>query len=221
MLTVTSSFNRIILLASLVTAMAFCVSVKAAEDVQQGLTQVQYSHSPGVEIISFREIFPEFADQDSTPLLRIYGDGRVIVHHPTYMKFAGQYEMHLSPQELDELVYQLTSALNNFKINEIKRQKAEADIKYVNSLTRIEDLVVTVESDPEISVFNLNIESIQFGNPQQEIVNKPRLDRSWQGLGFDARNYPENESIQNLMQVENALRALAKSEELVFLRSVK
>ena len=41
---------------------------------------------------------------DDTPLLRIYGDGRVLVHFPVYMRRAGDYGLRLDSTELDGLL---------------------------------------------------------------------------------------------------------------------
>lgn len=47
------------------------------------------------------------AQRDPTPLLRVYGSGRVRVHFPVYMKKAGDYEMQLSHAELNALLRML------------------------------------------------------------------------------------------------------------------
>lgn len=41
---------------------------------------------------------------DPTPFVRVYPDGRVLVHYPAYMKRAGDYELRLSDEELQELL---------------------------------------------------------------------------------------------------------------------
>lgn len=44
------------------------------------------------------------ADPDPTPFVRVFCEGRVLIHYPAYTKRAGEYELVLSPQELDELL---------------------------------------------------------------------------------------------------------------------
>lgn len=41
---------------------------------------------------------------DPTPFVRVYPDGRVLVHYPAYMKRAGDYELRLSDEELRDLL---------------------------------------------------------------------------------------------------------------------
>lgn len=41
---------------------------------------------------------------DPTPFVRVYPDGRVLVHYPAYMKRAGDYELRLSDDELRDLL---------------------------------------------------------------------------------------------------------------------
>lgn len=44
------------------------------------------------------------ANPDRTPFVRVYGDGRVLIHRPLYMKKAGDYTLKLSQKELDNLL---------------------------------------------------------------------------------------------------------------------
>jgi hypothetical protein len=43
-------------------------------------------------------------DPDPTPFVRVFPDGRVLVHYPAYMKKAGDYELILSEEELNALL---------------------------------------------------------------------------------------------------------------------
>ena len=44
------------------------------------------------------------ANPDPTPFVRVYGNGRVVVHYPDYMKKAGDYELELSEEEIESLL---------------------------------------------------------------------------------------------------------------------
>jgi hypothetical protein len=44
------------------------------------------------------------ANRDPTPFVRVFGDGRVVVHYPRYMKKAGDYTTTLSQEELEDLL---------------------------------------------------------------------------------------------------------------------
>ena len=58
-------------------------------------------------VIEYNLVHGMLAQPDPVPLLRVYGDGRVHVHFPAYMKRAGDYELLLNQVELDELLRQL------------------------------------------------------------------------------------------------------------------
>jgi len=195
-------------------AMVFAAPVIAVETGSDLNAQVEFSRDAGTVLISFREIFPEFADQDPTPLVRIYGDGRVVVFHPAYMKQAGQYEMMISPGELEDLLLQLTPVLLSFDAQEVKSEKKAADLLLWESATETEDLTLFYDSDADISVFELNIDAYRPDGLQGQTIYMQALERSWRGLRYDARDHLGLEAIQNLMQAENALRAFTERVEL-------
>ncbi len=216
----TSNSRGILIAIWLILAMTITMPVLSADRSRYPNATIEYSHDPGTVLVSFREVFPEFADQDPTPLIRIYGDGRVVVFHAAYMKQAGQYEMMISRSELEQLLFQLTTALMDFDKEEVKNQKKATDELLWDAATDLEDLVIFHDSDAEISVFQLNIEAFLSGGPRGKTISKPRLDRSWRGLRFDARDYLGNESIQALMQAELSLRELSRRDELVLVESM-
>jgi len=198
-----------------VGASVYAGSLIASDASSQAKAHIEYSQHPGTEIISFREIIPEFADQDPTPLLRIYGDGRVVVFHPSYMKQAGQYEMMMSRNELEDLLHQLAPALLGFNPKDVKKKKKESDDLLRASASGWNDVTLFYDSDAEISVFQVNIDSYRPNKMNSQRISKPNLERSWRGLRFDARDYIGLEAIQDLMQAENTLRAITRHSELV------
>lgn len=87
-----------------------------------------------------RVMFPERADHllasynvshemiaidDSTPLVRIYGDGRVLVHRPSYMKDSGDFEFELSQDELQALCQEFV----RHRIMSFSEQNARAEMR--------------------------------------------------------------------------------------------
>jgi len=209
-------FFRLVLFATgLLFAMTWSARVESANATANDGAYVEYSDDPATLLISFREIFPEFAEQDPTPLVRIYGDGRVVVFHPAYMKQAGQYEMTLSRAELEDLVLQLTPALVNFDPKYVKQQKKALDDLLLASASGWDEITFFQESDAEISVFRVNVDAYLPAGTTAEQVIAPDLERSWRGLRFDARDYTGIEPIQALMRAEDTLRALISRDELV------
>ena len=204
----------------LVLGMAYATPVMSADTDPHAKAQIEYSRDPGTMLVSFREIFPEFADQDPTPLVRIYGDGRVAVFFASYMKRAGQYEMLISSDELEALLLQLTPVLLNFDEEDVRSQKQAADDLLWAATSEWEDMTLIHDADAEVSIFNLNIEAYWPNGPLGQMISKPTLSRSWHGLRFDARDYIGIEPIQALMHAENTLRAFIERVELVPVESL-
>jgi len=209
-------FFRLAKIASwLLFAMIWSAQARSASATANDGAYVEYSDDPATLLISFREVFPEFADQDPTPLVRIYGDGRVVVFHPAYMKQAGQYEMTLSRDELEDLVLQLTPVLVNFDPKDVKQQKKALDDLLLASASGWDEITYFQDSDAEISVFRVNVDAYLPAGTSDKQVIAADLERSWRGLRFDARDYAGIEPIQALMRAEDTLRALASRKELV------
>ena len=72
------------------------------------------------------------ADHDHVPLLRVYGDGRLLVHRPAYMKNAGDFALQLQQAELAELIRMLADkGILDFDVtaaNEIRCQTRKAAV---------------------------------------------------------------------------------------------
>jgi len=63
----------------------------------------EVSSSPDVVVLQLSQDLG-IQDADETPLVRVYGNGRVAVHFPDYMRKAGDYELKLSAGAFRELV---------------------------------------------------------------------------------------------------------------------
>lgn len=208
-------FRISLLISFLIFGMLFSAPVTAAATQSAAGAHIEYSGDPTTVLVSFREIFPEFADQDPTPLVRIHGDGRVVIFHPHYMKQAGQYEMMMPRRELEELLLQLTPILMEFDAQDVKMKKKASDDLLLASASDGNEVTLFHDADAEISVFQVNIETYQPDGKDGPKITRPDLERSWRGLRFDARDYLGLEPIQALMQAENSLRALTRRAELV------
>lgn len=210
------SFYRLAVFASwLMIAMTWSTQVNGASATANDGAYVEYSDDPATLLISFREIFPELAEQDPTPLVRIYGDGRVVVFHPFYMKQAGQYEMMLSRSELEDLILQLTPVLMDFDPLVVKKQKKALDDQLLASVSETNKVTLFHDADAEISVFRVNIDAYRPAGTTGQQVTAPDLELSWRGLRFDARDYLGIAPVQALMDAEITIRALTSRDELV------
>ena len=154
-------------------------------------------------IIEFNLVHHMLTQQDPIPLLRIYGDGRVHVHIPAYMKRAGDYQMHLSGGQLDDLLLQLANkGIMDFDPAAVELQKhqlatarraAGEELRHISDAT---DTLITVKlaqyqrnaTGPLISGFNK-----QF---------------RWRNLEFDAKNLPGSAALGNAADAQTILRGL-------------
>lgn len=194
--------------------LTYSASVVSANAGQHPQAQVEHSSDPRTLVISYREVFPEFAGQDSTPLVRIYGDGRLLVFQPAYMKQAGRYEGYLSRSELQTLLKQFTPLMLNFNAKEIRRQKNDADYHMVTQAKSLQDVTVYYESDSTVSNFHINFESYRPSAVQGSVIVGSAVNVSWPGLGFDAEHYPGVKQIQGLRQMEKTLKELSLRPDL-------
>ncbi len=167
-----------------------------------------WNRDPAVVVVSYREIWGEFANQDPTPLIRVFGDGRVLVHHPSYTSKAGDYEMWLHAAELENLLSSLlANGLATFEtraVENLKRSKEQGRMKAALAAQKPAEIFVV--ADESISVFELNLTAVSSGELQRKI--------SWSGLGTDAEKYPDIEPIQKLRAAELQLRALLEHDDL-------
>lgn len=151
---------------------------------------------------------------DPMPFLRIFGDGRYVIHYPTYMKMAGDWQGRLAVNELDALIQAaIESGLLEFDAIAAKNERWSRETARRDSL-RAADLPELFEvSDKESTRIRLELE---FYKPEGVIGAGGPLDKEilWWGLREDSRLYPEFELLQNLASFEAELRALAEAPNL-------
>ncbi len=166
-----------------------------------------WNRDPAAVVVSYREIWSELAEQDPTPLIRVFGDGRVLVHYPIYTNKAGDYELWLKPLELEDLLSSLlANGLATFEPEAMEGLKKSNEQRLKAALAAQVPTEVFVVADESSSVFELNLTAVDSGELQRKI--------SWPGLRSDAERYPDIEPIQKLRAVELQLRALLERDDL-------
>lgn len=111
-------------------------AVDPSSEIQ--VTQVFYPVAAGHLLISYSLQQEILGVHDNVPLLRIYGDGRVHVHRPEYLKQSGDYQMYLSAEELQTLCLEMTqrnvmSYQKNLVDEEIVATQRQTNISYIVS----------------------------------------------------------------------------------------
>ncbi len=168
----------------------------------------QYAQEPNTLVVEMRRTSGEVGDPDPIPLLRIYGDGSVRVHFPSYLKRAGDYELQLSQTEMESL---LASLIGNgvmvFDPLAAKRQKQEI------AEQSGEQGSVSIIADGDTTVIEIHLES--YTSPDGTTTTDLSKKISWYGLQWDAKEYPGVETLQKLAAAERELLALCQREDLV------
>lgn len=175
---------------------------------------VNWDPDPTALLFSYRDIWPELANQDPTPLISIFGDGRVLVHYPVYTPKAGEYELWLQPLELKNLLLSLLAkGVATFEPEAVQRLKSSEERQRREVAVGAGSPEVFMVVGDSTSVFELHLTGYQ---PAGSALISGEVHRtiSWLGLGTDAKRYPKIEPIQQLRAAEIESRALLKRDNL-------
>ena len=187
----------------------------AAQTASTALPHVSWDERPEVVVVSYRDVWAELANQDPTPLIRIVGDGRVLVHHPDCTPRAGEYELWLRPAELESLLASLLDkGLATVEPAALQRSKASVERRrWEAALAADRSPELFVVADESTSVFELHVTGYRQAGSALT-TGEIRRTVSWLGLATDAERYPGIEAIRRLRAAELELRALLERDEL-------
>ena len=198
----------------LVIAMLATFSTAQARPLNELAASVTWNKDSTVLLVSYRDIWAELADQDPTPLIRIFGDGRVLIHYPIYTPKAGRYELWLQPTELEQLLLSLLDkGVATFDSETVRNLKVAKDSQLRNAAVGAGTPELFIVSCDSTSVFKLQLTSYQEAGSKL-MVSAVDQTISWMGLGSDAERYPAVKPIQNLRAAELELRALLERDNL-------
>jgi hypothetical protein len=172
---------------------------------------VEYARDPGTVVIQFTEKLGEIALPEGGPSLRVYGDGRALVHYPRYMKRAGDYRVQLSQEEMARLMRLLVDR----KVLEFDPKAARRARQNAAAARRAAGEPAFYVSDASTTTLEVRLDRYKppgLGRPVARDVHKKI---SWYGLQPDVKQYPEIETIRNLHAAQRELRAILKRPDLV------
>ncbi len=144
------------------------------------------------------------AEQDPTPLLRLYGDGRARVHYPVYMKRAGDYELQLSTDEMRNLLADLEGeGLPTLDVagGELLRRGAVAEEESRGELFHVSDTSETV-------IRMLVAQPGGRAAPRRTTIR-------WSNVSSDAKRFPDLDAVQVIARCEERLRELTERDDLI------
>ena len=178
---------------------------------------IGYSQEPNQIILEYTLNINEIADQDPTPLLRIFGDGTVNVHFPIYMKRAGDYYLQLSGQELQDLISFLNdNGLFDFdapKIRQLRNEKLSE--LQAESIETGSESVLFETHDAATSIFIYNVERFVTDKDGNTLVMPWLKKIKWHGLKTDAKRFPNIKEITGLAAIEIKLKNIADRDDLI------
>ena len=147
--------------------------------------------------------------------VRIYGDGRVLVHFPVYMTRAGDYTLQLSPEERDALLQiAVGGGLVEFDGSRVRNEVTSARQSIQDAaLQSAGPVTLSSRSDPALRIIDLRLASYTDagGTPQRNV----EIQIMWAGAQADAQDLPGVSALQSLAAFERSLLALIDRPELV------
>ena len=177
---------------------------------------VVYSQAPNAVVVTYHEELGELSSVDSTPRIRIFGNGRVAVHYPAFMKRAGTYEFQMGPAELRNLLRSLTAKglvdFNARAVNNSRRARAVARRQERIAAGQPEEVFAI--SDETTTVIELNLDEYTAPGPSAPVINDVQKRVAWRNLRSDAERYSEIPAIQKLRAAEVELRGLLARRDL-------
>ncbi|NRB71417.1 MAG: hypothetical protein HRU51_05820, partial [Xanthomonadales bacterium] len=169
---------------------------------------------------------PELAEQDLTPRVRLFGDGRLLIHRPSYMKRSGTWETQIEPAEVDNFLQSVVPTLFGFDDRSVRLDIESREKKISSQRSGVKAMAVQGKSakeilyarfDAPISYFELNIKA--FGRPGSGVLTSVSAPVyvAWEGLSLDLRRFPDQSMLKNLHAVESTVRSLEDRDDLVLI----
>lgn len=169
----------------------------------------KYSETAAEPVIEYNLVHDMLAEPDPEPLLRVYGNGRVHVHYPVYMKKAGDYEIQLSKPELNALI----RSLADNGIIDFDHGAAIAHRKQFEAQQRATKGTLYYVSDATETVLDIRLGEYQRSASDKRVINlKKRF--TWKNLELDARRDKNNRHIQSAAIGINKLDNLMQHDSM-------
>ena len=200
-----------VLVASVLACWAFSSGFGQEQTEENTEPLLEYARDADTVVIMMDQVG---AFRDEVPLLRIYGDGRVLVHRQT----VGDYEMYLSSQEIDVwLRYLYDLGVLKFDQAGIKRAAREVhDARNAEAAARGKPLRAfnsLIDVGPTIIEVRLKVFKPSGAGAQRVDDYTHRLN--WMQPRFSAKDFPEVPELSNLAEATKALFDLTKRPDLV------
>lgn len=145
-------------------------------------------------------------DPDPTPFVRVFPNGRVLIHYPVYMKKAGDYELHLDDDELQQLLESFAdqsmldldfNALNMIAAEAVAGPEELPDTHGVSTVVQIRAESFTPEGEDEAT-----LEGVSTGLMVQDLAARTEVA-------------PSSRLLQDFANGVRGLESLAERDDLL------
>lgn len=227
---------------SLSLTTAFAAAGFAAVGAQQ--VKASFELPSDQPVLEYRLEIGQLEVEDNAKWIKVFADGRGLVHIPGFMRGGGDYAFQMTPGEVEELArFAVGKGLVDFDTSEVKREKAEVVRRFrerreaaANSASSVsgsasanaeeeQDPGLRAIYDAPLTVIELHLDAYR---PAQEAgptggpafgsrVATIEVDRQirWYALRWDAEWFPEVEALTRLADVEQRLEALFDRPDLM------
>ncbi len=206
--------RQILLLLVVGSTIAFYPHTLCGQPIASSLS---YSRAPDHILLAVSHEIGRIRNPDTTPLVRVYGDGHVHVHYPIYMKKSGDYETRLSSAELTTLLQALIGhgvmtfdsqgiAENRATIRATRRQQAKTN----NTAHEETDI-----GDDEAIRLDVDLDSVVMPKGLRIHGADAKRTLRWINLQSDLQDFPELTSLAEFAACVQAVKVLTTHSNLV------
>jgi hypothetical protein len=178
--------------------------------------EFEFSRSPGVVVLEYHREIGMLTDPDPEPLLRIYGDGRYLVHFPPVMKRAGDWQGRIGEAELNDLIGSVVER----RLLEFDAPSVRAEIEATELAGRLQTLrggqaaQLFEVSDQESTRLRVRLQRYKPAGTHGVQGQPSEKEILWWGLRDQVRRYPQISALQELSALEDRLQALTEAPGL-------
>jgi hypothetical protein len=168
---------------------------------------IRYSTGADFRVLTISLSLPVPPDY-SLPAVRIYGDGRVWRHRPSYMKRGGDYEAWLAPEDLDRLLrFVADQRLMAFDPEKVEAKQHEAERRRLAETGGVPGV-----ADAPTTTVHIDLEA--YASPGVDKSAKGFAKTiSWYALDSVVSWYPEITELRRLQEVAEVLWELGNRAE--------
>jgi len=205
--------TRIIYCLFIVSLLFGTSDIYAQRVIQSGVQSAGFRFSSDKKasnpVIYYQQNIQMLSGIDDRLSVSIFGDGRVFVHYPVYMKKAGDYEMKLNEDELASMLRSLSSdGIMDFDETKVKknRKKYQQSMRSKGQLYAVSDAVVTT-IDVRLDEYQKNKSARKVKNFRKQVKLK-NIEHDAKRFKFDPDITKANNAVLNLKTLMKDARLL-------------